>query len=167
MQSNLNSITLPVICKSLNPLTASSRCSGKWGEEREKRKGDFCRDEGWQVLRSASLTLISDPVPGDGCRASESSHRCSASEEPWAGGALYTGQRPPWHVTNNQEDLSASLTLCKTPILCTVLGCAWGEGDEWSNKYRIKWKLLPARESSHSCYGGMIFRTAPLQNFYF
>lgn len=167
MQSNLNSITLPVICKSLNPLTASSRCSGKWGEEREKRKGDFCRDEGWQVLRSASLILISDPVPGDGCRASESSHRCSASEEPWAGGALYTGQRPPWHVTNNQEDLSASLTLCKTPILCTVLGCAWGEGDEWSNKYRIKWKLLPARESSHSCYGGMIFRTAPLQNFYF
>lgn len=145
MQNNLNSIILPVICKSLNPLTASSRCSGKWGEEREKRKGDFCRDEGWQVLRSASLTLISDPAPGDGCRASESSHRCSASAEPWAEGTLYTEQWPPWHVTNNQEDLSASLTLCKTPILCTVLGYAWGEGDEWSNKYRIKWKLLPAR----------------------
>lgn len=74
--------------------------------------------------------LLSLPLPQEMAAGLESSHRCSASAEPRTEGTLYTGQGPPWHVTNNQEDLSASLTLCKTPILCTVLGCAWGEGDE-------------------------------------
>lgn len=37
-RSNLNSITLTVICKSLNLLTACSRCPSKRGEEKEKQR---------------------------------------------------------------------------------------------------------------------------------